>query len=165
MDPAASRQDFLHLSTRCKPLVELPPEVVQLVFERCRERSFETGSVMIRQGDRGDCLMVLLDGRASVTTLEESGTRRAIASLGPFEVAGEMALVTDQTRSVSAWGTAELSRRPEPDDLRPHPQLPDDTRLWAALQKASGGTWGGCVFDVDQIIETLDAGTAARNGV
>ncbi len=63
-----------------------------------------------------------------------------------------------------AWGTAELERRPEPDDLRPHPQLPDDTRLWAALQKASGGTWGGCVFDVDEIIETLDAGTAARNG-
>ena len=109
MDPAASRQDFLHLSTRCKPLVELPPEVVQLVFERCRERSFETGSVMIRQGARGDCLMVLLDGRASVSTLEQSGTRRAIASLGPFEVAGEMALLTGQTRSVSV--TAETPVR------------------------------------------------------
>jgi hypothetical protein len=36
--------------------------------------------------------------------------------------------------------------------------LPDDTRLWAALQAASGGTWGGCVFDVDMIVETIDAG-------
>ena len=64
----------------------------------------------------------------------------------------------------SDWGTGELGRRPEPGDLRPHPQLPDDTRLWAALQHASGGTWSGCVFDVDEIVETLNAGMAARNG-
>jgi putative YjhG/YagF family dehydratase len=59
------------------------------------------------------------------------------------------------------WGTAELENRPAPDDLTPHPQLPDDTRLWAALQAASGGTWGGCVFDVDMIVETIEAGRKA----
>ena len=59
------------------------------------------------------------------------------------------------------WGTTELESRPEPDDLAPHPQLPDDTRLWAALQAASGGTWGGCVFDVDTIVEVNDAGRKA----
>ena len=51
-------------------------------------------------------------------------------------------------------------RNPHPD-LRPHPQLPDDTRLWAALQQASGGTWGGCVYDVDRIVEVLKAGMEA----
>ena len=59
------------------------------------------------------------------------------------------------------WGTAELEKRGEPSDLAPHPQLPDDSRLWAALQSASGGTWGGCVFDVDSIVETLEAGKKA----
>ncbi|HJP28798.1 MAG TPA: YjhG/YagF family D-xylonate dehydratase [Dehalococcoidia bacterium] len=59
------------------------------------------------------------------------------------------------------WGTAELEKRGEPGDLAPHPQLPDDSRLWASLQSASGGTWGGCVFDVDLIVETLDAGKKA----
>ena len=59
------------------------------------------------------------------------------------------------------WGDTELDRRPDPLDLAPHPELPDDSRLWAALQNASGGTWGGCVFDVDAIIETLEAGKAA----
>ena len=58
----------------------------------------------------------------------------------------------------SDWGTIELEKRSEPSDLAPHPQLPDDTRLWAALQSASGGTWGGCVFDVDSIVEVIDAG-------
>ena len=33
--------------------------------------------------------------------------------------------------------------------------LPADTKLWAILQNASGGTWGGCVYDVDAISEKL----------
>jgi dihydroxyacid dehydratase/phosphogluconate dehydratase len=49
------------------------------------------------------------------------------------------------------------SRSPHPA-LAAHPDLPDDTRLWAALQTASGGTWSGCVFDTDRIIEVLQAG-------
>ena len=59
------------------------------------------------------------------------------------------------------WGTQELEERPTPDNLAPHPQMPDDSRLWAALQAASGGIWGGCVFDADAIIETLEAGKEA----
>ena len=39
--------------------------------------------------------------------------------------------------------------------LAPHPELPADTRLWAALQQVSGGTWGGCVYDVDAIVARL----------
>ncbi len=52
-------------------------------------------------------------------------------------------------------GTEELGRRGPRPDLRPHPALPDDTRLWAALVQASGGVWGGCVYDTDRIIEAL----------
>jgi putative YjhG/YagF family dehydratase len=51
-----------------------------------------------------------------------------------------------------------LRDRPPHPDLRPHPALPADTRLWAALQQAGGGTWGGAVYDVDRIIEMLEAG-------
>ncbi len=43
----------------------------------------------------------------------------------------------------------------KPEDLKPHPKLPDDTRLWAAMVTASGGLWGGCVYDADAIIEKL----------
>ncbi|MXX84292.1 MAG: hypothetical protein F4Y70_12640, partial [Chloroflexi bacterium] len=42
------------------------------------------------------------------------------------------------------------------------PELPDDTRLWAALQAASGGVWAGSVYDVDKIIAALQAGLAAQ---
>jgi putative YjhG/YagF family dehydratase len=52
-------------------------------------------------------------------------------------------------------GTAVLARRVSRPDMAPHAALPDDTRLWAALQQASGGTWGGCVYDADAVIAAL----------
>jgi putative YjhG/YagF family dehydratase len=54
-------------------------------------------------------------------------------------------------------GAKRLAARTPRSDLRPHPELPDDTRLWAALVHASGGVWGGCVYDADQIIAALRA--------
>lgn len=56
---------------------------------------------------------------------------------------------------------ALLRSRPRYPGLAPHERLPDDSRLWAALQRASGGTWSGCVYDVDRIVAALDAGAAA----
>ena len=58
-------------------------------------------------------------------------------------------------------GARILSGRPSREDLAVDPGLPDDTRLWAALQDASGGPWGGSVFDVDAILRVLDAGRKA----
>lgn len=52
------------------------------------------------------------------------------------------------------------AREPHPD-MKPDPDLPDDTRLWAALQSVSGGTWRGCVYDIDRILEVIDAGVKA----
>jgi len=51
---------------------------------------------------------------------------------------------------------ALLRSRPPHPGLAPHERLPADTRLWAALQRASGGTWAGCVYDVDRIVAALD---------
>ncbi len=58
-------------------------------------------------------------------------------------------------------GAAILAARPPHPDLAPAANLPDDTRLWAALQAASGGVWGGCVYDPDAILELLEAGKVA----
>jgi putative YjhG/YagF family dehydratase len=112
-------------------------------------------------------------------------TGACIGHIGPEALAGGpigrvrdgdlIEIVIDRvelTGSVNLVGTAEgeltpaeadallASRAPDPR-LAPHPQLPDDTRLWAALQRASGGTWAGCVYDVDRIEAVLEAGMAA----
>jgi hypothetical protein len=57
-------------------------------------------------------------------------------------------------------GARVLASR-SPRHLTADPDLPDDTRLWAALQHVGGGTWGGCVYDVDAIVAALNA-TARR---
>jgi putative YjhG/YagF family dehydratase len=68
----------------------------------------------------------------------------------------------------AAEGTRVLASRPMRADLAPDPALPPETRLWAALQNVSGGTWGGSVFDPEAILEALEAGRnalAASKGV
>lgn len=73
-------------------------------------------------------------------------------------LAGRVDFIGEAGRKLSPEeGAAVLAARPLRDDLAPHPKLPDDTRLWAALQGVSGGTWGGCVFDVDEIVKRLGA--------
>jgi putative YjhG/YagF family dehydratase len=57
-------------------------------------------------------------------------------------------------------GARRLGLRASRADLRPHPALPDDTRLWAAMVEASGGIWGGCVYDVDAITARLASAEA-----
>jgi dihydroxyacid dehydratase/phosphogluconate dehydratase len=69
---------------------------------------------------------------------------------GTIDLIGE-----DDRRFDSAEGVRILSARTLHPDLKLNPDLPDDTRLWAALQNIGGGTWGGCVYDVDKIIEKL----------
>ncbi len=56
-----------------------------------------------------------------------------------------------------------LAQRPMRPELAADVDLPADTRLWAALQHAGGGTWGGCVYDVDKIVELLALGKAAKD--
>ena len=90
----------------------------------------------------GDVVRVVIDARGLTGSLDLVG--EADRRFGPDE------------------GARVLAGRPSRPDLRPHAALPDDTRLWAALQRVSGGTWGGCVYDVDAILERLGPGGPSR---
>jgi putative YjhG/YagF family dehydratase len=70
---------------------------------------------------------------------------------------GRVDLVGEGDRVYGAEeGSRVLAQRAPRADLVPDPNLPDDTRLWAALQSVSGGTWSGCVFDVERIVAQLN---------
>ncbi|MGA7884138.1 MAG: YjhG/YagF family D-xylonate dehydratase, partial [Acidobacteriaceae bacterium] len=75
--------------------------------------------------------------------------QRLDASVNLVEEKGESFTPEEGARRLAA-------RSPRPD-LQPHPDLPADTRLWAALVAASGGIWGGCIYDVDAIVSRLGA--------
>ena len=75
---------------------------------------------------------------------------------------GSVDLVGEGEKRFSREEGAEiLARRPPREELSAARELPEDTRLWAALQLAGGGTWGGCVYDVDSILAQLEAGRKA----
>ncbi len=122
----------------------------------------------------GRTIAVLTDARFSGVS-----TGACIGHIGPEALAGgpigkvrdgdRLEIVIDRNRLEGAVnligagetvfgaeeGTRVLAARPPRPDLAPDPDLPDDTRLWAALQAVSGGTWGGCVYDVEAITSRL----------
>jgi putative YjhG/YagF family dehydratase len=158
----------------------VPGEIIVLVGRG------PTGSGMEETYQLTSALKYLEWGRevAVVTDARFSGvsTGACIGHVGPEALAGgpigkvrdgdRIQIVVDRvglTGSIDLVGDADrefapeegafvLSARTARDDLRPDAKLPDDTRLWAALQRASGGTWGGCVYDVERIEELLEAG-------
>jgi putative YjhG/YagF family dehydratase len=69
---------------------------------------------------------------------------------GSIDLIGERGEARD-----AAAGAAILASRPMRADLQADPDLPDDVRIWAALQTAGGGTWGGCVYDADALVRAL----------
>jgi putative YjhG/YagF family dehydratase len=89
----------------------------------------------------GDVIEIILDRQQLKGSIELVGV-------------GEKILSSDEAKTL-------LISREMHSGLHPHPLLPDDTKLWAALQRASGGTWAGCVYDLDRILKVIDAGIVA----
>ena len=94
-----------------------------------------------------------------VGKIREGDRIRIVIDRGKLE--GSIDLVGHDGRDYDSEEGARVlaSRTPRPD-LAPDPDLPDDTRLWAVLQQAGGGTWGGCVYDVGAVAAAV--GTASR---
>jgi putative YjhG/YagF family dehydratase len=129
------------------------------------EEIFEITSAL-RYLEFGKHVAVITDARFSgVSTGACIGhvTPEALAGgpLGKIQEGDQIEIVIDRVKlegsvNLLVNGSAEegaraLAARPLREDLKPDPELPPETRLWAALQDASGGTWGGCIFDVEQI--------------
>ncbi|KRM30766.1 dihydroxy-acid dehydratase [Agrilactobacillus composti DSM 18527 = JCM 14202] len=75
---------------------------------------------------------------------------------------GKINFIGTKDQPVSYEEGAEiLASRPLHPGVGPDPDLPDDTKLWAALESVGGGTWKGCVYDVDKIVATINAGKEA----
>ncbi|MEM9774134.1 MAG: YjhG/YagF family D-xylonate dehydratase [Chloroflexota bacterium] len=117
----------------------------------------------------GKTVPVLTDARFSGVS-----TGACVGHIGPEALAGgpvgkvrdgdTIQIVIDRNKLsgsielIKTGDGANFEDRPIHPDVARDPKLPDDTRLWAALQQASGGTWAGAIYDVDKIVEVIEAG-------
>jgi putative YjhG/YagF family dehydratase len=133
------------------------------------EEIFEI-TVALRYLDYGKHIAIVTDARFSgVSTGACIGhaTPEALAGgpIGKVREGDRIEILIDRVRlegsvNLVVDGSAEegsrvLAARTMSPDLAADPDLPPETRLWAALQDVSGGTWGGSIFDVDAILERL----------
>jgi putative YjhG/YagF family dehydratase len=134
----------------------------------------------LRYLDFGKHVAVITDARFSgVSTGACIGhvTPEALAGgpLGKVQEGDQIEIIIDRNRlegsvnliieGSTQKGTQALAQRPAGPENTPDPELPAATRLWAALQDASGGTWGGCVVDVEEIVRRLDASVQDTKGL
>ncbi len=111
----------------CSPFNDLAPALVEQILACMEERCYEPGETLIRQGDPGEGLLVLVEGTAQAVVRDESGGR-AIASLVAGAVVGEMALVTGEPRLADVVAGSAVRALALPADafhhlVREHPQL------------------------------------------
>ena len=66
------------------------------LLKRFEGHDFEPGTVMIREGDVGQGLFVIMFGEVEILNKDASGREKTIAKLGAGEVFGEMSLLGDR---------------------------------------------------------------------
>jgi HEAT repeat protein len=97
------------LELRRVPLFErLDPEDLQRVAAVADERTFAPGTAIVREGEVGDELFVILEGRVRVDKLDPDGTTRAIRTYEAGDHFGELAVLLERPRVASVVAEDEV---------------------------------------------------------
>ena len=108
-------------------LARLPDEDVTLLASRGRVRRFSAGTTIFHEGDPGDALYVVVDGRVRISRLSGSGSEATLAIVGKGDCFGEFALFDSRPRSATAIAqvptrTFVVSREDFRDWVRQRPE-------------------------------------------
>jgi tRNA A-37 threonylcarbamoyl transferase component Bud32 len=147
---------------------ELPSELLDAMWEHMEARSFDTGEMLMRQEDPGDCLLVLLSGSAEVSAHGHSGVVRVIAELEQGQIVGEMALITGESRGADVVAREPVNALALAAEefhglARKHPELGIVlTNLIAdRLGCADWDILGGKIFEGYEILQCVGRGGMA----
>lgn len=67
------------------------------------------GDVVFHTGDTGDCLYVVLAGKAKITRTSPDGRENLLAILGPGDLLGELSLFDSLARTATATAVTDLT--------------------------------------------------------
>ncbi len=94
--------DWMSALLRTKTFQLIPPQNIQMIFQRLKRLDYKAGHVVIRQGTPGDHFFIIRSGRCMVTR-ETPGNKQNIdlADLGVGASFGEEALISDEPRNAT----------------------------------------------------------------
>ncbi len=80
---------------------DLSKHELQVLANNCREREYQPGQTLLRQGETGVGLFIITSGKVNVTQTAPDGSTRDLGSFGRGDVLGEMSLLDDQPRTAT----------------------------------------------------------------
>lgn len=83
-------------------LARLPDDDLKALASRGRVRRFNAGTTIFHEGDPGDAIYVVVDGRIRMSRLSGSGTEATLALIGAGDCTGELSLFDGKPRSATA---------------------------------------------------------------
>jgi CRP-like cAMP-binding protein len=130
--------ESVELLARVPLFSELSPEELERISRVSVARSFPAGVRVFHEGDRSDACYLVRSGDLRVTREHPDGRAIALATLGPGDLFGELAMLDGQARSASVetLSDAELLALPAADVRRllaDHPEI--SVKLIAALTR------------------------------
>ncbi len=92
----------------CQPFNKLPVDVVRRIEAEMHVEHFSTGDVLLRQGEPGTSLLVVVQGVVEIVIDDAAGERHSIGRGGRGDVLGEMALLSDEPRSADVVARSDI---------------------------------------------------------
>jgi CRP-like cAMP-binding protein len=86
----------------------LGEEELRQVADVAVPRSFDAGAVVFREGDRSNTCYVVRSGRARALREHADGRQITLATFGPGDIFGELAMFDDERRSATIEATDDL---------------------------------------------------------
>jgi CRP/FNR family transcriptional regulator, cyclic AMP receptor protein len=104
----ARTEDASALLAEVPAFAELGPQELAAVAAVAMPRSFASGETVFREGDSSDTCYVVRDGRARATREHADGRQITLATFGPGDIFGELAMFDDERRSATVEATEDL---------------------------------------------------------
>ena len=86
----------------------LQPDALRAVAEAVSFSRVKRGTIIVRKGTEGEAVFVVVAGTVVVTKEDEAGQTRTVASLGPGDVFGEIALLDRMTRTATVQSDSDV---------------------------------------------------------
>ncbi len=93
--------EVMELLARVPVLSTLDADDLERIAELAVPRQFEPGQVVFREGDASDTCYIVRSGRARAVREHQGGRTITLATFGPGDIFGELALFEDERRSAT----------------------------------------------------------------